>query len=374
MIHHHQHDRHNAASRALLAWYETHGRVLPWRAAIGDQPDPYAVWLSEVMLQQTTVATVKTYFKAFMARWPDVKALAAAPRDDVLSAWAGLGYYARARNMHAAAITVADQYQGIFPDDEETLQSLPGVGAYTAAAIASIAFGRRAVVVDGNIERVTARWQAVETPLPRAKPELYDVMDAMTPADRAGDFAQAMMDLGAMICTPPRRQKSAAGLTLPLCDQCPLAETCLGRQQNPARLPLKTPKKPQPRREGVAVVLHDGGGGVVMEERPDRGLLGGMLVFPGSTWADGSPARETYPLDQDCAVTGLLEQAETRRRLNQGVDHVFTHFKLHLTIEEAVISPDTPLPPGYRIIEASRLGEQALPTVMRKVAKVAGLV
>ncbi|MGC6484719.1 MAG: A/G-specific adenine glycosylase, partial [Candidatus Puniceispirillales bacterium] len=336
--------------------------------------DPYAVWLSEVMLQQTTVATVKSYFEAFISRWPDVTALAAAPRDDVLSAWAGLGYYARARNMHAAAIIVARDHNGRFPDTEEELRRLPGIGAYTAAAIAAIAFGRHAVVVDGNIERVTARWQAVETPLPKAKPALTAVMAALTPADRAGDFAQAMMDLGAMICTPARRLQSAAGLSQPACDQCPLAETCLGRHADPGRLPLKAPKKPQPQRHGSAVIFHDGAGGVVLEERPDRGMLGGMLIFPGSDWAGGSPDREDYPISPESPVAGLLAEAESRRILNSKVEHVFTHFRLHLRLEEALISRATPLPPACRWVAMADLPSLALPTVMRKVARAAGLV
>ena len=234
MIHQPRSDRHHAATTALLSWYETHSRVLPWRAPAGSSADPYAVWLSEIMLQQTTVATVKTYFNAFISRWPDVRALAAAPRDDVLAAWAGLGYYARARNLHAAAVTVAEQHDGRFPDTEAGLRALPGIGPYTAAAIAAIAFGRRAVVVDGNIERVTARWQDVQIPLPKAKPTLHAVMDALTPDDRAGDFAQAMMDLGAMVCTPPRRQKADSARSLPDCASCPLHATCLGRK---GRLP-----------------------------------------------------------------------------------------------------------------------------------------
>ena len=374
MIHQPRSDRHHAATSALLSWYETHGRVLPWRAPVGSHADPYAVWLSEIMLQQTTVATVKTYFDAFISRWPDVRALAAAPRDDVLAAWAGLGYYARARNLHAAAITVAEQHDGHFPDTEAGLLALPGIGPYTAAAIAAIAFGRRAVVVDGNIERVTARWQAVETPLPKAKPTLHAVMDALTPDDRAGDFAQAMMDLGAMVCTPPRRQKSGAGLTPPDCARCPLHATCLGRKGEAAALPRKQPKKPQPQRHGVVLVLQDGGGRVLLEERPDQGLLGGMLVFPGSDWADGSPARQDYPLHDALPVAAVLPQASVPQRRNAGVQHVFTHFRLHLAIEEAVLDGQVPLPPRYRWVARDQLAGLALPTVMRKVAKAAGLI
>ena len=374
MIHQPRSDRHHAATSALLSWYETHGRVLPWRAPVGSHADPYAVWLSEIMLQQTTVATVKTYFDAFISRWPDVRALAAAPRDDVLAAWAGLGYYARARNLHAAAITVAEQHDGHFPDTEAGLLALPGIGPYTAAAIAAIAFGRRAVVVDGNIERVTARWQAVETPLPKAKPTLHAVMDALTPDDRAGDFAQAMMDLGAMVCTPPRRQKSGAGLTPPDCARCPLYATCLGRKGEAAALPRKQPKKPQPQRHGVVLVLQDGGGRVLLEERPDQGLLGGMLVFPGSDWADGSPARQDYPLHDALPVAAVLPQASVPQRRNAGVQHVFTHFRLHLAIEEAVLDGQVLLPPRYRWVARDQLAGLALPTVMRKVAKAAGLI
>lgn len=358
-----------------MAWYHKNGRVLPWRAAPGGKADPYAVWLSEIMLQQTTVATVKGYFNAFIERWPDVHALAAAPREDVLAAWAGLGYYARARNLHAAAQYVADTHHGQFPQTEAELRALPGVGAYTAAAIAAIAFGERAVVVDGNIERVTARWQAVSEPLPGAKPQLRDVMDALTPREGAGDFAQAMMDIGAMICTPSRQTTVSAGeQSQPACDLCPLAPTCVGRHDNPAQFPVKAPKKTKPQRRGVAVVFRDGAGRVLLEKRGDQGLLGGMLVFPGSDWADGNPRREDYPLTAGMVAADLLEHAAHCQRLNEGVDHVFTHFRLTLSIHEALIKAETAVPDGYQWVDADSLPRLALPTVMRKVAEAAGLI
>ena len=374
MIHQPRDDRHKDAAAAVLDWYEKHGRSLPWRAPLGQRSDPYAVWLSEIMLQQTTVATVKGYFDAFISRWPTVEHLAAAPRDDVLAEWAGLGYYARARNLHAAAITVATEHHGKFPATEDALRQLPGVGAYTAAAVAAIAFGQRAVVVDGNIERVTSRWQAVKTPLPEAKPELKAVMDAMTPDHRAGDFAQAMMDIGAMICVPSRRSKSNAGMVGPDCDHCPLNPTCLGRLENPALLPIKKPKKAKPYRYGVVAVIRNEQGDVLMEQRQDRGLLGGMLVFPGSDWADGNPSRQDYPLCEDRPASIMLASADQRRDLNISVDHIFTHFHLVLSIKEASIKGEPVLPSNHHWVSLQQLDDLALPTAMRKVAKAAGLI
>lgn len=297
---------------ALLAWYDAHARALPWRMppGAGGRPDPYRVWLSEVMLQQTTVAAVRGYFQTFTERWPDVHALAAAPDPEVMAAWAGLGYYARARNLLRCARAVAAA-GGRFPDTEAELRLLPGIGPYTAAAIAAIAFGRPAVVVDGNVERVAARLGAIETPLPAARPEIHVIAGEMTPLDRPGDHAQAMMDLGATICTPRR----------PVCILCPLAAFCRGRALGVAEiLPRKAPRAIRPERRGAVYVARRGADWL-LETRPAEGLLGGMLAFPTTEWA-GDPA----PAPPFAAAW---------RRVGE-VRHAFTHFALRLDVMAAV--------------------------------------
>src|SRR5689334_17888112 len=258
------------AAKALLCWYVVDKRRLPWRAEAGARADPYRVWLSEVMLQQTTVAAVKPYFETFTSRWPSVEALAAAEDGEVMAAWAGLGYYARARNLLACARVVAGEHKGVFPDSEEGLLRLPGIGPYTAAAIAAIAFGKRAVVVDGNVERVIARLHALQAPLPQARPRIRELVDAMTPDEGAGDFAQAMMDLGATICTPRR----------PACGLCPVRRWCKAYAEGaPERYPVKAPRAARPHRTGTAYWLEHQGQ-VLLVRRPARGLLGGMLALP----------------------------------------------------------------------------------------------
>ncbi|MCE2516303.1 MAG: A/G-specific adenine glycosylase [Alphaproteobacteria bacterium] len=369
--------RHQAATTALLDWYDVHRRDLPWRARHGQRPNPYHVWLSEIMLQQTTVATVKSYFARFTERWPEVADLAAADRDEVMSAWAGLGYYARARNLHAAAKRVANDHGGAFPADEDGLRQLPGVGPYTAAAIAAIAFGQRAVVVDGNIERVTARWDAVTTPLPTARPELYRIMDALTPrgeqGSRAGDFAQAMMDLGSGLCTPPRKTKN--GLSQPSCMICPLMGTCAASGKAPENFPVKKAKTPRPDRHGVALVIEDQGGHIALERRRDDGMLGGLYVFPGSGWADGSPKVADYPMTSDCGGGIMLDQFGHGETLNTRVEHIFSHFRVILTIQRLRIeAKKPPLPDGLHWVDRGELAAKALPTVMVKVARAAGLI
>ncbi|WP_294390939.1 A/G-specific adenine glycosylase [uncultured Sphingomonas sp.] len=303
-------DSGRAPAEALLAWYDRHRRHLPWRADSGVVPDPYAVWLSEIMLQQTTVAAVKPYFRAFLDRWPTVQALAAAEDADVLAAWAGLGYYARARNLIACARTVAAI--GAFPDSEEGLRALPGVGRYTAAAVAAIAFGRRAVVVDANVERVVSRLFAVETPLPAARPELFRLCDTITPKERAGDFAQAMMDLGSTVCTP----------RAPTCILCPLADHCAARAAGTQALyPRKQPKAAKPERRGTFFWIEQDGR-VLLVRRPASGLLGGMRGLPTGPWVEGDPGLEGAPLAADW------------RELGTG-RHVFTHFALSYRVVAA---------------------------------------
>jgi A/G-specific adenine glycosylase len=318
------------ACEALLCWYAVDKRRLPWRAEAGETPDPYRVWLSEVMLQQTTVAAVKPYFRAFTATWPTVAALAAAEDGEVMRAWAGLGYYARARNLLACARAVVADHGGCFPDDEAVLRTLPGIGPYTAAAIAAIAFGKRAVAVDGNVERVVSRLFAVAQALPGARPRIRDLTDTLVPDAGAGDFAQAMMDLGSAICTPRN----------PDCARCPLTAHCAAhREGDPARYPVKAPKAAKPRREGTAYWLEQGGE-VLLVRRPDRGLLGGMLALP-----------ETPPADVAWREAGSVE-------------HVFTHFALgmRLLCAEAETRPEGIWWP------VEQIGGAGLPTLFTKLA------
>ena len=320
----------------LLGWYDRHARILPWRTPPGHgRSDPYRVWLSEVMLQQTTVAAVKAYFERFTSLWPTVHDLAAAEDAQVMAEWAGLGYYARARNLIACARAVAAL--GAFPDTREGLAALPGIGPYTSAAIAAIAFDRAETVVDGNVERVTARLFAVPTPLPAAKPELVAQAARLTPARRPGDFAQAMMDLGATICTPRS----------PACGICPLIDECAARAQGiAADLPRKAPKKPKPQRHGQ-VWIGFTGSAVLVETRPDKGLLGGTLAFPSSGW-DGSDLPP--PAAADWQQSGIVR-------------HVFTHFALDLTVFTAPIA-DTPR--RGRLMPLAAFDPAALPGLMRK--------
>ena len=336
----------------LLAWYDRHARDLPWRVSPGDRatgvvPDPYRVWLSEVMLQQTTVTAVKSYFERFTTLWPTVGDLAAAPDAQVMGEWAGLGYYARARNLLKCARVVAEEHNGTFPTTREGLLALPGIGPYTAAAISAIAYDASEVVVDGNVERVMARLHDIRTPLPAAKPKLTQAAATLTPEARAGDYAQAVMDLGATVCTPKN----------PACGICPWMGACAARAAGvQAELPYKTPKKPKPTRLGIAYVAQRADGAFLLETRPDKGLLGGMLGWPGSEWNEApTPAP---PLEADWQDLG--EEAR----------HTFTHFHLRLRVQVAQVSQAAEplrgefLPkPGFRPSD--------LPTVMRKVFDLA---
>ena len=341
-------------SARLLQWYDRHARRLPWRARPGERADPYRVWLSEVMLQQTTVATVGPYFQAFLERWPTVEALAAAPLDDVLTAWAGLGYYARARNLHACARQVAAEHGGAFPDSESALRALPGIGAYTAAAVAAIAFERKATPLDGNIERVVARLFAVETPLPQAKPALKRLAEGLTPDERAGDYAQAMMDLGATVCLPRR----------PKCLLCPLNSDCAAHAGGSAEaLPRRAPKAERPTRRAVAFWVLNGDGDLLLRRRPPKGLLGGMMELPSTDWRE-APWPEAEALVQ-------TPVAADWRPLAGQVRHTFTHF--HFEIEVwAGRSEDGDLSRAgaeARWVRLDALGDEALPSVMRKIVK-----
>ncbi len=346
---------HEASSRidpqALLAWYDCHARVLPWRARPGQPRDPYRVWLSEIMLQQTTVKTVAPYYAKFLARWPTVAALAAAGLDDVLGAWAGLGYYARARNLHSCAKAVVERHGGEFPDDVEGLHALPGIGDYTAAAVAAIAFDAAAVPVDGNVERVVARLFAVEEALPAAKPAIKRLAASLMPQRRTGDFAQALMDLGATLCSPKK----------PACAWCPWNEACAARALGSQEaVPRKMPKREGRLRRGAAFVALRTDRCVLLRKRPEKGLLGGMSEVPGSEWS------HDFDVADALAAAPHLTRAQWRRVPGM-VRHVFTHFPLELAVFVARFPRATPAPTGMRWVERDDLSREALPNVMRKV-------
>lgn len=349
----------DAASLAdrLLAWYDRHHRDLPWRTpphelAKGVRPDPYRVWLSEIMLQQTTVEAVKPYFRNFLARWPTVAALAAAPAEDVMKAWAGLGYYSRARNLKKCADVVAAELGGRFPDSEEKLRALPGIGAYTAAAIAAIAFDRPAVVVDGNIERVVTRLFAIDTPMPAGKADIRAALAPLVPDERPGDFAQAMMDLGAQVCTPKR----------PNCMLCPLNVECRAlRLGDPQFYPVKVAKAERPLRRGAAFIAErSSDGAVLLAQRPESGLLGGMSGPPTTGWTarvDGSVDPADAPIKAEWRACGAIS-------------HVFTHFELRLDVFYGQVD-GRETPHGMFWSSRQNLPGEALPTVMKKAIEAA---
>jgi A/G-specific adenine glycosylase len=341
---------------ALLGWYDRHARNLPWRVSPADgkagrRPDPYRVWLSEIMLQQTTVATVRSYFERFLQQWPDVGALAAAPTEAVMGAWAGLGYYARARNLHACAKAVVALHGGRFPATAAALRTLPGIGDYTSAAVAAIAFGEPVAVVDGNIERVVSRLYTIGTPLPAGREAIRTRMQALTPEDRPGDFAQAMMDLGATICTPRR----------PACVLCPIGEACAARQAGTMEdYPVKAAKRAKPARRGAAfVAVRPADGAVWLRRRAETGMLGGMAEPPTTDWRvgqDGALGASAAPFPATWTPAGA-------------VVHVFTHFTLTLEVWRADMAVD----PGTEGWWAgpNRLPGEALPTLMKKAIALA---
>jgi A/G-specific adenine glycosylase len=335
-------------SSDLLEWYDVHAREMPWRVppalrAKGVMPDPYRIWMSEVMLQQTTVAAVKTYFMEFTTRWPTVMHLAAAQDADVMGAWAGLGYYARARNLLKCARVVADDLGGVFPTTREGLLALPGIGPYTASAVSSIAYDHPATVVDGNVERVISRLYDVHVPLPTSKPELTELAEALTPDLRAGDYAQAIMDLGATLCTPRN----------PACGICPWRDPCAARKAGTqAELPKKLPKKQKPTRFGIAYVARRDDGAYLLETRPDKGLLGGMLGWPGSDWGDDP--QPSPPMEANWQEVG-----------GEAL-HTFTHFHLRLKVMTAEVDQNATAESGA-FVGKHQFKVSDLPTVMRKV-------
>jgi A/G-specific adenine glycosylase len=314
----------------------------------GVRPDPYRVWLSEVMLQQTTVAAVRDYFQRFVTRWPTVQDLAAAEDGDVMGEWAGLGYYARARNLLKCARVVAIEHGGVFPTTLAGLLKLPGIGPYTGAAIASIAYDLSEVVVDGNVERVMARLHDVHDPLPGSKSQLTKLAAALTPDSRPGDYAQAVMDLGATICTPRN----------PVCGICPWRDPCVARVEGTAaELPKKTPKKPKPTRLGIAYIARRSDGAYLLERRPDKGLRGGMRGWPGGAWSEEGAA-EAPPM------------AANWQRLGTEARHTFTHFHLILEVRVAEVAMGTN-PEVGQFIEPASFRPSDLPTVMRKAFDLA---
>ena len=339
--------REDPDPQVLLDWYDRHARRMPWRVGPidkmrGEKPDAYRVWMSEIMLQQTTVAAVKSYFEAFTARWPTVSDLALAQDDDVMAAWAGLGYYARARNLLKCARVVHHDHNGVFPDTYEALIELPGIGPYTAAAVASIAFDRPETVLDGNVERVMSRLYDEHTPLPAAKPILMKLASGLTPQQRPGCYAQAVMDLGATICTPRN----------PACGLCPWRQSCVAWAAGTAKdLPKKTPKKRKPTRLGIAYIAQRVDGAWLLERRPDTGLLGGMLGWPGSDWGDA-------PQD-DPPIAAEWQDVPAEAR------HTFTHFHLRLTVKTALVPMDR-TPARGEFIDPDKFDPSDLPTVMRK--------
>lgn len=344
--------RPSPLSARLLAWYDRNARVLPWRAARGERADPYRVWLSEIMLQQTVVKAVIPYFEAFVSTFPSVRHLAQADREEVLRLWAGLGYYSRARNLYACAQAVVEHHDAAFPDTVEDLLKLPGIGAYTAGAIAAIAFGKPAAAIDGNVERVVSRLDAIKTALPLSKPAIRVRTEALVPEDRAGDFAQALMDLGATICTPKN----------PHCDLCPLAEHCQARVEgNPALYPIKAPKVKKPQRYGAAFVARRKDGAVLVLTRPDKGLLGGMTGLPTTEWTASKP-------DETALQSAMPFKAAWTKR-DAPVTHVFTHFALTLDVYVVEMGQSVKAPKAHRWSSANGPEGEALPTLFRKVVR-----
>ncbi len=347
----------------LLAWYDQHRREMPWRSPAGQRPDPYHIWLSEIMLQQTTVATVKPYFEKFIKRWPSLEQFAASELDEVLQMWAGLGYYARARNLHKCAGRVMAELDGEFPQTQKQLLQLPGIGPYTAAAIMTIAFAARAVVVDGNVERVMARIFAVDEPLPRAKPLLKQHAESLTPDNRPGDYAQAIMDLGATVCRPKK----------PLCSSCPWQSSCVAESRSvQEHYPRKIKKPPKPQRLGTAFWVQREDGKILLRKRDPNGLLGAMMEIPSSPWID----KTDKAFEENRPEAHAPLDTDWHRDNCSMVRHTFTHFHLEIEIWQARASLGAILADAARAeccswVDINDLDNQALPTLMRKIVDAA---
>lgn len=341
-------DDYENLSHALLDWYDYHKRELPWRDSKGNI-DPYRVWLSEIMLQQTSVAAVKPYFEKFIKRFPTLASLARTKLDNVLQLWAGLGYYSRARNLHACAKRIMSDFNGVFPPDEKELRRLPGIGAYTAGAILAIAFNRKAIAIDGNVERVISRLFMIEETFPKARKIVSTHLDVMTPENRPGDFVQALMDLGATLCTPKK----------PACGLCPWRKKCLVLAEGqPETLPKKMPKPEREYRKGAIFIVERADGAILLRKRAPHGLLGGMTEFPGSLWIS----------DYDYSKAMLDAPCEARwQRLEGHVKHVFSHFTLELAVFYAKAARTVDAPEGMYFCSAEEFKNEALPSVMRKV-------
>lgn len=344
-------------STDLLQWYDRHARILPWRvppakSKAGALPNPYHVWLSEIMLQQTQVATVRDYYLKFLSLWPSVDDLARADTEDVMKAWAGLGYYSRAQNLKKCAEIVSDQYAGIFPPSYDALKKLPGIGDYTAAAISAIAFKQPAAVVDGNIERVITRQYSLTEPVPKVKKQVRAFVTELLPIERPGDFAQAMMDLGASLCSPKK----------PACSSCPVSSSCTAHLEgNQETFPVKLPKAEKPLRRGAAFVILNESGELFLQKRVESGLLGGMSEVPGTHWT----ARQDGLLGQGALpFNAAWKQCGTAK-------HTFTHFHLELEVWSVLAAGTNPLFEGGWWVSQKELGDEALPTVMKKAISIA---
>ena len=339
--------------KKILDWYDQHKRALPWRTLEGQTPDPYHVWLSEIMLQQTTVAAVVPYFNKFIDLWPDIHALADAPSEKIMQEWAGLGYYARARNLHKCAKIVSNELNGIFPSKQSELQKLPGIGDYTSAAITSITFNRPSVVVDGNVERVMARYHMCPKQMPEAKKALkqYAALYCVGFENRTGDYAQALMDLGATICTPKN----------PLCSFCPVNNSCQAyNKDTPDKYPLKKDKKKRPERYGYVYFIGNNKGEILLHKRDEKGLLGGMIGLPTSDWKNSN---------EIINEVAFLKQTKIQTTTHT-IKHIFTHFSLILRIKKTVIANEYRIPSDYFWVSIEEFNTIKMPTVFKKASKL----
>jgi A/G-specific adenine glycosylase len=335
-------------AKQLLAWYDIHRRKFPWRAEPTKNPNVYYVWISEIMLQQTRSAAVIPYFNRFIARWPTLKALACTPRDEVLHAWSGLGYYARARNLHACAQALVKHHGGTFPSDVKDLCTLPGIGSYTASAISAIAFDQPAIVIDSNVERIMARLFTVAKPISQAKPQIERLARKTFPSERPGDFAQALMDLGAQICTPKN----------PVCGNCPWSNRCEAHKSgNPGGWPIRNPKSPKLTRFGIVFWIEHPSGAVLLRKRPDRGMLGGMTEIISSEWL---PQPISFNQIEEYAPISHVDWSPIERK----VQHTFSHFKLELCVYK---TESTIQPKGAFWCPLEKLTSQPFPTLMKKI-------